>query len=160
MVAAAVTLLAATGAPGFAQVRPVFTITQADDPADRVAEYARRNTPVDAVFVVPPLLGRFRLVARRAIVVDFKNFGFTDQAMMSWRARMVDCYGEPEGGGFAAAHAMENRYRRITEDHLLRLRHKYGAGYAVLFADTPCSLPLLYADENHKLVAIAEPVAD
>jgi hypothetical protein len=141
-------------------MRPVFTIAQGNDPADHIADFVRLDTPADAIFVVPPLLGRFRLVARRAIVVDFKNFGFSDQALTQWYERMMDCYGEPEGIGFDAAHTMERRYGKITEGRLSWLREKYGTTYAVLFASTPCRLPVLYADDRYKLVAIPEPVAD
>jgi hypothetical protein len=148
------------GAPGSHWARPVFTNAQANDPADRVAEFARTRTPVGAVFVTPPLLGRFRLVAYRAIVVDFKTVVFSDKGMVEWRERLVDCYGEPEGHGFSAAHAMERRYRRISDGQLLSLREKYGATYAVLFSGTPSNLPVLYDDGHFKLVTIPEPPPD
>jgi hypothetical protein len=159
-IAGTMVVLPLAGVPGIARIRPIFTIAQGNDPADRIADFVSSDTPADAIFVVPPLLGRFRLVARRAIVVSFKDFGFSDQELTQWYERMVDCYGEPEGGGFDAAHAMERRYGKITEERLNWLREKYGATYAVLFASTPCRLPVLYADDHYKLVTIPKAVAD
>jgi hypothetical protein len=156
VIAGAMVVLPLTGVSGLARIRPVFTISQGNDPADRVADFAQARTPFDAIFVTPPLLGRFRLVARRAIVVDFKNFVFSDYAMAQWWERMRDCYGTPEGHGFGAAYRMDVRYREINEDRLLWLREKYGATHAVLLASTPCRFPPLYADDRYKLVAIPE----
>jgi hypothetical protein len=138
--------------------RPVFTLEQAHDPADRVAEFCRSNTPEDAVFLTPPLFGRFRYTARRAIVVDFKYAMPHDWAIIEWRQRLLDCYGEVRGRGFGAAWEMESHYQSISEGRLLWLSEEYGCRYAVLFTPTPCQFPELHRDETYKLVEIPEVV--
>lgn len=138
--------------------RPVFTLEQGRDASDSIARFCQERTPDDAIFVVPPLLGRFRYTARRAIVVDFKYAMAHDWAIIEWLQRLHDCYGRPTERGFRAAGEMEWRYRRISEGRLLFLREKYGTSFAVLFAETPCDFPALYSDEDYKLVEIPEPI--
>ena len=140
----------------FAAMQPVFTLADAREPGDAVAAYCRASTPEDAIFVVPPLEGRFRIVARRAIVVDFKYAMVHDWAILEWRQRLADCYGAVTQSGFAAAGEMDWHYRSIPDEQLRYLRYRYGATFAVLYRGTPSSLPELYEDETYKLVEIPE----
>jgi hypothetical protein len=156
VVAIAVLVMAFAGPGPYRPGRPVFTIEAGHDPSDAVARFAGLNTPSQAVFVAPPMFGRFRLTARRALVIDFKNFVFSDSAMAGWLGRMLDCYGKTQKRGFYAAGEMDWRYHGIPEGRLLWLRQKYGATHAVLYADTPCRFPLLYQDDNYKLVEIPD----
>lgn len=121
---------------------------------DEVALYARKATPETVVFLTPPNFGRFRLTARRAIVVDFKAFPFQDNAMLEWRTRLQDCYGSAEKTGFPAAREMDANYRSIPEQRLLMLARKYYASYAVLYSDTHCELPVLFKNRHYKLVRV------
>jgi hypothetical protein len=65
-------------------------VSIASDGADTDALYAwaRTTTPVDAVFLTPPDLFRFRLVARRAIYADFKSPPLAPDALIEWHARL------------------------------------------------------------------------
>jgi hypothetical protein len=140
--------------------QPRFTLSELKGPQSGVAEFARTRTPEDAVFIVPPMWDQFRILAERAVVVDFKDFPFDDRTMLEWRRRLADCYGETRQRGFAAASEMQRHYASIPEGRLLWLREKYGATYAVLFERTPCRFPLLYVDDRYKLVAIPETVSE
>jgi hypothetical protein len=78
------------------KVNPEISSTGQTYFVDEIAGRARMLTPETAVFLTPPMFGRFRLVARRAIVVDFQCFPFQDAAMVEWKRRLRDCYGEVE----------------------------------------------------------------
>lgn len=136
-------------------VRPVVTLDDHDGDGPEIARMARARLPEDAVVLTPPGFGLFRLHGRRAIVVDFKAYAFQDRAMAEWKARMVDCYGEPQGGGFGALEQMDRSYKAIARDRLKSVASKYGALYAVLYRDTPCDFPVLCENATYKTVALA-----
>lgn len=123
---------------------------------ETVSRWARNNTPTDAVFITPPEWGGFRLLAERAIVVDFKAFPFGDQAMAEWRDRMFDLYGEPASSGIRGAVEMDEQYRRITDAELIDSARRWGAGHAVLYRETETSLPVLYETDMYRVVRVAE----
>jgi hypothetical protein len=125
-----------------------------DAPSPSVMEFARTRTPADAVFITPPGFGRFRLVARRAIVVDFKSFPFHGDAMEEWYQRLVHLYGAPALKGFAAADEMDRRYRAVTTQTLIQAGSRYGASYAVLYEETPTELEVLYEEGDYKIVRV------
>jgi len=135
-------------------IRPVTTLDQVNLPSSPLASFARKLTAEDSVFLVPPNLGSWRLLAHRAIVVDFKVFPFQDGAMAEWYERMLDCYGSPHCGGFSGCDELDNQYRRITEEQMLETRRKYGATHAVLYSETPCDMPVLFQDALYKVVRI------
>ena len=111
-------------------------------------------TPETAVFLTPPMFGRFRLVARRAIVVDFQCFPFQDAAMVEWKRRLRDCYGEVEGVGRAARSKMDVNYRRISERRMVFLARKYDVSYAVLYRNTPCKFLVVSENKSFKIVSL------
>lgn len=123
-------------------------------PGVQIADYARSNTPEDAVFLTPPNFGQFRLLARRAIVVDFKAFPFLDEAMVEWQKRLFNCYGQPKSAGFAAASEMDKNYRIITDEKLRSLQMQYRISYAILYAETSTQLPVLFENQMYKLVRL------
>ncbi len=132
----------------------VFTLRDAQEPADSAAYFARLHLPRDATVLTPPWEGRFRLVSQRAIVVDFKSFVFQDSSIAQWMDRMTNVYGATDRKGFAAAGELTERYRSISDAHLARVSRSYGAGYALLFLETPTDFPVIYEDENYRLVRL------
>ncbi len=137
--------------------RPIVTLADASDPADRVALFCRERLPHGAVVLTPPNMGRFRLVAGRAIVVDFKCPTTQDASMIEWKRRIVDCYGPVDGAGFEAAKTMEQNYRHMTEERLVDVAGRYGATHAVLYPETATRFEVLYADRAFRLVRISVP---
>lgn len=119
-----------------------------------VAAFAKAHSPEDAIFLTPPAWGQFRLLAHRAIVVDFKAFPFTDRSMEAWYKRMGDCYGQPSGAGFQALPGFDANYRKISDQQLLELKERYGAGFAVLYLETPSQFPLVFENHTYKVVNI------
>jgi hypothetical protein len=96
---------------------------------DRLGSWARENTPPDAVFIVPPYTDSFRLVAERAIVVDFKTFGDA----LEWRQRMDDLSG---GRSLALGEAyytqLREAYTQLSPEQFASLGQKYNAQYVVV----------------------------
>jgi hypothetical protein len=132
-----------------------FDIGKSMDSDDGIAEYALKHTPEDAVFITPPQFGRFRLTARRAIVVDFKACPFGDAALVEWKNRLDDCYGETSQNGSAAVKEMEKNYATITESQLQTLAKKYSASYVVLFRETDVpSFEPVYENDGYKIIKL------
>jgi hypothetical protein len=104
------------------------------------AEWARRNTPVDAVFVVPPDEESFRLHGRRAIVVNFKGVPQLSGELPEWRDRMLavldlkstaDLLALPRPMG-RTLRAIRARYDALPAAHGFEVATKYGARYVLL----------------------------
>lgn len=139
----------------FNRVNTNITSTYSTYYLDEIAFQAHRLTAKNALFLTPPAtFGRFRLLAGRSVVVDFKSFPFQDAAMLEWRTRLQDCYGSVEKTGFAAAGEMDANYRSIPEQRLLMLARKYGVDYAVLYRITDCKFPVLFENRAYKIVKV------
>jgi hypothetical protein len=134
--------------------QPVFNLTEVRGDADRVARFCLERTPGDAVFLTPPRFGRFRLVARRAVVSDFKYGMAADSAIIEWRQRLAVCYGDVSSKGFRAAGQMDANFRRISEEKILQVAERYHATYAVLYRATECRFPTLHENKTFKVVSI------
>ena len=119
-----------------------------------VASFAARETPEDAVFLAPPDFGHFRLLAGRALVVDFRSFPFHGPSMEEWRERLDAVYGPTRRRGYGALAAFDRRWRGVTDERLRALSSRYGAGYAVLHRGTATALPVLYEDDAFTLVSL------
>ena len=96
LTAAAATTLAAL--PWYARselVHPRTGVASEGVESDGLYTWARTSSPVDAVFMTPPVLMRFRLIARRAIYVDFKSPPLTPDGLVEWHARLCRMTGAP-----------------------------------------------------------------
>jgi hypothetical protein len=134
--------------------RPVVTMTLQDP----IVEYARTQTPQDAVFLTPPNYGLFRLAAQRAIVVDWKSMPFQDEGMLEWWRRMNDCYANVEGmKRKESLLLMERSYAAISTEKLLDLGRRYGAEYAIVDNDDPVSLKVLATNGRYELIRLNDP---
>ncbi len=143
------------GRAGESPFRPIFSFEDHQDVDARTARLAAEQSPTDAVFVVPPGFGLLRLIGRRALVVDFEAIPLQDAQMRAWRERVRDVYGETDRGGHAARAALDEQYRRVTDDHLRALAQRYGATHAVLYAETPTALPVVLTNERYRVVRLA-----
>jgi hypothetical protein len=123
-----------------------------------LAAWARDNTPVDAVFLVPPDEESFRLRARRAIVVNFKGVPQLSAELPEWRDRLLRVLDFPSTNDLLALprpmgetlRAMRERYGTRPPEHLFRVARDYGARYVVLTrpAPDPSAATLVHADSN------------
>ncbi len=119
-----------------------------------VADFARNNTPPDSIFLTPPAFGQFRLFANRAIVLDFKAFPFQETAMEAWYTRLTTVYGLPKQTGFAMLSPLEKNYSHLTDEKLIHLQQEYHFSYAVLFLETDTRFPVLFENNEYKLVQL------
>jgi hypothetical protein len=132
-------------------------ISTPDEQAAEIAEFAKKNTPADAVFLTPHNFGFFRLSAERAIVADFKSFPFTDRAMLEWYERINNCYGLPEPlnrSGFENELLMTANYAALDDTKLKELQEQYNFTYAVLFSETTTRYEILFSNEKYKIIAL------
>jgi hypothetical protein len=95
------------------------------------------NTPVDAVFLVPPQEEPFRFAAQRAIVVNFKGVPPLRGELPEWRDRLkavlnLDDLRVLPKGMTAATEAIEERYDALPPDHLATVARRYNARYVLL----------------------------
>lgn len=125
-------------------------------PVAEIARVAREQTPGAAVLLTPPdfTFGDFRLLAERAIVADVRFYPFDDPAMLEWRQRLDQCYGPVYGHGQAAREEMAANYHRMTDAEVVHIARQYGAGYAILYADTATALPALGQTRDYRLVRV------
>lgn len=121
-----------------------------------VAEFVRENTPEESVFLTPPEFGQFRLLANRAIVVDFKAFPFSDAGIEEWYERITTCYGIPSSKGFAMVNELNENYHTISDTDLIFLQKRYGFDYAVLYGDTQTNFEVIFQNSTYKLVRVEE----
>lgn len=120
----------------------------------QTASFARENTGVDAMFLTPPDFGLFRLMAGRAIVVDWKSFPFQEEAMVRWKKRLDDCYGRSKKRGHMARDELADLYRGITDEKILSLRIEYGFSYCILYAGTATRFPVVYENRRYKIISL------
>jgi hypothetical protein len=101
-----------------------------------LCEWARRHTPADAVFLVPPDEQSFRLHARRAIVVNFKNVPQLSGELIEWRARLQAVLDEEDLNALPRPFhrtlgAIRDRYAAQPASRLTDVARRYGARYIV-----------------------------
>jgi hypothetical protein len=117
---------------GFQAITPLV-----DSPAYlQVCEFARQHTPVDAVFLVPPDEESFRLVAERAIVINFKGVPQFDGELVEWRDRLCRVLHLPTLQNLphrfdAALRAIGQRYAVLPDSMLVQAARSFGARYIV-----------------------------
>jgi hypothetical protein len=98
----------------------------------RICQWARENTPEDAVFLTPRAQQTFKWYAERPEVVTWKDVPQDAAALVEWRRRFQEIYA-PVGSRGLAAH---------SDAQLLALARKYGAQYLVMERfRAPRSLP-------------------
>jgi hypothetical protein len=101
-----------------------------------VCDWARENTPIDAVFLVPPGESSMRLRGRRAIVVNFKAVPQLSGELPAWRDRLrsvlaLDDLRALPRGYRQTMRAVDERYGSLSEDELLTTARAYDARYIV-----------------------------
>ena len=117
--------------------------------------WARENTPVHAVFLVPPDTYGFRVFSLRSPVTEWLDGGAMHWAPgfeKDWAQRIADLRAEsprPEGADLG--------YSAIKEAGFIRLGRKYGASYAVRRSGAALSFKTLYSNPDFTLYALPRP---
>lgn len=132
------------GRPG-AMLHPLRHL---ESPLGEVETWARTETPVDALFAVPPSVSSFRTFARRSIVANYAGFAFSDRDMQRWFARLMDVAPiPPPPTGYSVKPVLDAAYHRHTAADWRQLQTGYGVGY-VLVDRSAVRLPFSVAFEN------------
>lgn len=134
---------------------PIYTWDDLEGADADVSAWAEANTPEDSLWITPPDFENFRLLARRAIVVDYTSIPFGDGALREWRKRMTELYGSVSSGGFQALADMKAYYHHVSEKELRLDAARLNAEYAILYADTAFSEAPVYANSEYKVVRVA-----
>jgi hypothetical protein len=125
--------------------------------ADEVQMYdwIRANTSKDAVFVTPPDLERFRVMAHRATVVDWKSHPYDPVGVVEWFERLVAVTGKMEIRNKFDA---ESAYNGIDAARVERLKQRYGIEYAVVPSRTRQSslqrYPKVYSNQTYSVLDV------
>ncbi|SLN75964.1 DUF6798 domain-containing protein [Ruegeria meonggei] len=120
-----------------------------------ISRAASELSPPDAIWLVPPDFESFRIISGRAIVVDHTSIPFDDAAMREWRTRMEAVHGPINSGGFTALREMARNYRNGID--WIAVAQRYGADYAVLYAETPWPGAVLFENSSFKAVRLNGP---
>jgi len=95
----------------------------------QVSTWARTATPTDAVFLVPPYRIEFRLMSRRAIVVDTKSPPMYLDELVAWYRRLCAIADAPE---LVTLDEAGTRYDALAPDKLVHVARAFGAGYVLV----------------------------
>jgi hypothetical protein len=115
--------------------------------------WAREQTPVDALFLTPPDLGRFRLLARRAVVADTKSPPLQPDLMVAWYHRLCAMVKLPEA---ATTREVSDRYKQLTAADLEEVGRAFGVDYIVASPSVHLGTPV-YANTQYAVFAVTAP---
>ena len=90
--------------------------------------WVREQTPIDALFLVPPGFGKFRLLARRAVVADIKSPPLRPDLLVAWYRRLCAASGASRA---RTKSELNELYARRTLVELTAIAHAFGAEYIV-----------------------------
>lgn len=120
------------------------------DDLSRLAVRFGQNSSSDALVLIPPSVTSFQYFSQRAIVVNFKNFPFTEQGIKEWKNRMEAILGVPLNpqmiwGG-------NDLFSRRSSAALVTIARNYNADYILTRSDWHPNLPGEIADKEGKWI--------
>lgn len=128
------------------------------DPNDPgVLHWAHAESPRDATFLVPPYHGKFRLLARRAVIVDTKSPPMYSDEVVAWYRRLCAAVGAP---ALRSIQEANNRWDALSADGLVAIARQFKADYVVLDKGRSAArlaAPVAYEDDASIVYAIAQP---
>jgi hypothetical protein len=148
---------------GYAVDRPFPTRPRADKEnkvSDYVAwrhvcDWARRNTPTDALFLTPRAPQSFRWYSDRGEVVNYKDLPQDAVTMLAWRDRLQAVHGAPPDS--VPPRKWLKSLTERTPEQLRALGKQFGAQYVVTDSTPPLTLPCLYRNETYAVYSVSGP---
>ena len=132
---------------------------------ERLAVWAREQTPVSSRFIGPPGPKTFRLWSRRELAFNRAGSPYHAEGLADWSSRFRDHVGfRGSTSDFAQAyladrHALESRYDRMTPFELRELARRQGATHVLASSRLPTgpdgSLRMLRAEGRYAVYRIA-----
>ena len=120
-----------------------------------VCSWIDKNTPQDAVFIVPKMTRTFTWYSHRGTSVNWKDVPQNAAGLVEWYSRLMYLYtveDESSPSGFV----WDDSMARQSPNKLKRLGKEYGAGYLVTNARTPIELPVLYQNRQFTVYKLSE----
>ena len=117
---------------------------------DPMTMWARQATAVDALFLTPPAFGRFRLLARRAVVADTWSPPLIPDELVAWYRRLCRVVDIPD----AATHEeIERRWTDVTGPRRLAIARYFGADYLAVERSAPAiAAPIAFDGDRYFVV--------
>jgi len=116
--------------------------------------WARKNTPSDAMFLVPRGSQSFEWYAHRRGLVTWKDVPQDAASLISWRDRYFDVFARTNG---------KDQRRSFTSladqgaDRIGQLAQKYQTDYVITKEYPPLLLPTVYSNSAYRIYATAPP---
>ena len=127
-------IVAAAGVYLYQPQRPyekIYPLSRNSESIAEVETWIEANTPVDAVFLIPPSISTFRSHARRAIVINHKSFPYRDADIGVWFERIsaVAPIPLPQRTGPLLTVRLDSAYHSLRPAELDQLTRQYQADY-------------------------------
>lgn len=139
----------------FVAAKPSLLYFTYDAQTTQLYDFIRQETPQDAIFLIPPSLGSFRLGAERAIVVDYKAFPFEEERMLEWVERVQAVSNNPpidEGKNYYDL-VLEG-YDALDVEKISTLKYEYNISYALFMKPSHRELPVTFENEVYVLYEV------
>lgn len=131
-----------------------FTTRQAGSTSElELVEWARGKTGTDALFLIPPGLSRFRLLARRAVVIDTKSPPLRPDLLEQWYARLCAVAGVDREG--MTARELELRQARLSADELTGVARTFDADYIVARRAVTFPQPPVFRNRDYAVYRVS-----
>ncbi|HSD86532.1 MAG TPA: DUF6798 domain-containing protein, partial [Kofleriaceae bacterium] len=120
-----------------------------------VTRWARTESPRDAVFLTPPYYGDFRLLARRAVIVDDKSPPMYLDELVAWYQRFCSSVNAQK------LTSLEDGWRRwdaLSADQLVAIARRFHADHVVLDKGRSAArldAPVAYEDSGNVVYIVA-----
>ena len=121
----------------------------------RLEDWARLNTPPDAVFITPPWIIEWPIVSERATWISFKVIA-PGPSLLEWKRRFEALHGGPYSRvGFGILQELRGTYPLLTAEWARGLTRIGPAHYLIAFQDVP-GLTLLHREKGYRLYSLQE----
>ncbi len=120
-----------------------------------LANWVNENTSSDSVFLLPPDFYSFRLIAKRAIIVDWLVLPFQEKAIAQWMERITDISGlDNQPISKITERNVFEGYKKIDQLRIMRLTSKYKFDYVVINKQKHLPYNLIYTNEDYSIYKI------
>lgn len=110
-----------------------------------LSRWVHDNTHVDALFLAPPGMTWFRLIARRAVIADSKSPPLRPDLLEQWHARLTSMVLMPDA---PTVQATEQRYWELTQRELEQVARTFDADYIITARTMAFSYSPVYTTET------------
>jgi len=122
----------------------------------KLARYIKQNTSENSLLLVLLRLGRLRILANRALVVDGYSIPMNDKGLGEWWYRMNAVYNKGNKESFKHMKDTYLNYMKLSDSDLTDLQEEFKFNYAVIRTSVETKHPIVYENEYYKLVEFSK----